>query len=96
MVTSNTLTALTSASFTPPANSLIVVMVGSDGAAAGTATTMAVTDTGGGLTWAEKAKANSTTSTYAGVWIAQVPAGSAVAGSKELYANQAIRRASIW
>jgi hypothetical protein len=73
VVTSNTLTALTTASFTPPAGSLIVVMIGSDGDGAST-TTMTVTDTGGGLTWIPLAQANAGNQEYAGVWIAQVPA----------------------
>jgi hypothetical protein len=74
VVSSNTLTALTTASFTPPDGSLIVVLIGSDGDGSGT-TTMAVTDTGG-LTWTPLAQANASNQEYAGVWVAQVPSGS--------------------
>ena len=74
VVTSSTLTALTTASFTPPDGSLIVALIGSDGSGAGT-TTVSVTDTGGGLTWIPLAEANAGNQEYAGVWIAQVPTG---------------------
>jgi hypothetical protein len=93
VVVSNTLTALTTASFTPPPGSLIVVLIGSDGAANGTTTTtMAVTDTGGGLTWIPLAQAASTSTEYAGVWIAQVPAGGAVSGSVQPRATVPVPR----
>lgn len=71
-------TTVTTASFTPPAGSLLVAMVGSDGAANGsTLTTMSVTDTSGlGLTWTQVVHASSTATCYAGVWLAQVPGGS--------------------
>jgi len=64
---------ITTASFTPPRGSLLVLMVSSNGSA-GT-TTMAITDTSGqNLTWAEQAKANGNSKGYAGVWSAQMPA----------------------
>jgi hypothetical protein len=65
-------TSFTSAAFTPPFSSLLVLMASSNGAA-GT-TTMAVTDTSGyGLTWVEQAKANGGSAGYSGVWTAQMP-----------------------
>src|SRR5882724_6399783 len=69
-VTSNTLTALTSASFTPPDGALLVALIGSDGSGSAT-TTMTVA--GGGLTWTPLAEANASSQEYAGVWVAQVP-----------------------
>jgi len=67
-----TATTLTSGSFTPPAGSLVVALVSSDGA--GSVTTMTVSDTGLGLTWTEKVKQNPAGSGYQGVWTAPVPA----------------------
>jgi hypothetical protein len=65
---STTLTAITSPSFTPPAGSLLVAMVGAFGTAA------TITDTSGlGLTWTLKSVM--TTDGYAAVWVAQMPAG---------------------
>jgi hypothetical protein len=65
-------TSITTASFSPPAGSLLVLMVSSNGAA-GT-TTMAVTDTSAlGLTWVEQAKRNGASNGYTGVWTAQMP-----------------------
>ena len=62
---------LTSASFTPPAGSLLVLMVSSNGASGTTA--MSVSDTSGlGLTWIEQVKANGSGKGYAGVWTAVV------------------------
>ncbi len=92
MVDTNSLTALTSASFTPPPGSLIVVMVQCDGSAVGSAT-CTVTDTGGGLTWIQKANTSAiSTSLYAGVWIAQVPAGISHAAS---YIRQGLPQAVV-
>src|SRR5258708_36742280 len=59
------------ASFTPPPGSLLVALTTSNGGAG--VTTMAVS--GGGLTWSELVKNNPSGGDYAGVWIAQVPAG---------------------
>lgn len=74
----STLTAITvtTASFTPPAGSLLVALVGSNGGA--TVTTMTVS--GGSLSWSEKVKNNPSGGDYAGVWIAQVPAATAPSG----------------
>lgn len=66
-------TTVTTASFTPPGGSLLVALVASDGGAG--VTTMTVS--GGGLTWTEQVKNNPSAGDYAGVWIAQVAAGSA-------------------
>lgn len=70
----STLTAITvsTASFIPPAGSLLVALVSSNGAAA--QTTMTVSD--GSLTWTEAVAGNTAGDGYVGVWIAQVPAGS--------------------
>lgn len=66
-------TTLTTAAFTPPAGALLVAVIAANGNV-GT-TTMALTDTSGlGLTWTEQSKANGSSSGYAGVWTAQVPA----------------------
>jgi hypothetical protein len=75
--TTMTATAVTSASFTPPAGSLIVAMIACNGAGSGSAETCTVTDTGGGLTWIQKAHTTAAASLYAGVWIASVPGGGA-------------------
>src|SRR5579864_1728600 len=76
VVSTMTLMAVTTASFTPPAGSLLVALVASDGGT-GT-TTMALSDTSGlGLTWVEKSKNNQVAGDYAGVWIAQLPGGAA-------------------
>lgn len=76
--TTMTATAVTSASFTPPAGSLIVAMIACNGAGSGSAETCTVTDTGGGLTWVQKAHTSAAASLYAGVWIADVPGGGAI------------------
>ena len=69
---------VTTASFTPPAGSLLVAMISSDGGAG--VTTFAVTDTSGlGLNWIEASKANASGGDYAGVWTAFMPGGSSAA-----------------
>ncbi len=60
-------------SFTPPDGALLVALVSSDGGSG--VTTFGVS--GGGLSWSEAKKQNATGGDYAGVWIAQVPAGAA-------------------
>jgi len=88
-------TTVTTASFTPPAGSLLVALVSSDGGSG--ITTMSVTDTGGGLSWSEPVKANVSSSDYAGVWIAQVPAVAYVpVYTQTSVTAQAVRRASLW
>jgi hypothetical protein len=64
-------TFVSCAGFTPPAGSLIVILIASNGGAA--VTTMGVS--GGGLTYVEVAKNNPSGGDYAGVWVAQVGSG---------------------
>jgi hypothetical protein len=64
-------TFVSCAGFTPPPGSLLVILIASDGGAA--VTTMSVS--GGGLTYIELVRNNPSAGDYAGVWIAQVPAG---------------------
>jgi hypothetical protein len=87
-VSTLTLTAVTTASFTPPAGSLLIALVASDGGLA--VTTMALSDTSGlGLSWTEQAVNNPSGGDYAGVWLAQVPAsgpaGKAPPGARMVY-----------
>jgi hypothetical protein len=73
---STSLTAISSPSFTPPAGSLLVLMVSA------LAASMAITDTSGlGLTWTQQSAM--VTDGYAGVWTAQVP-GSGITGTGSL------------
>lgn len=68
-------TAITSAAFTPPAGSLLVLMLSTNGGA--TSTTVGITDTSGlGLTWTEAVRANTASDGYSGIWTAQMPAAS--------------------
>lgn len=72
-------TTLASAAFTPPAGSLLVASIETNGG--GAVTTMAVTDTSGlGLTWTERVKANGAGNGYAGVWTALVPSAASPSG----------------
>lgn len=59
-------TAVATASFTPPAGSLLVALVSSDGAGSVTAMTVS----GGGLPWAEQVRQNPAGNGYVGVWTA--------------------------
>jgi hypothetical protein len=63
-------TTITSASFTPPAGSLLVAMVASDG---GTGTVTVTVSDSSSLTWTQRANAAGTHTGYAGVWTAPVP-----------------------
>jgi Domain of unknown function (DUF4082) len=66
-------TAASTIPLAPPAGSLIVAMVSSNGTT-GT-TTMAVTDSSGlGLTWTERVKRNTANNGYVGIWTAVMPA----------------------
>jgi hypothetical protein len=56
--------------FTPPAGSLLVALVASDGSTG----VLTMTVSGGGLTWTEQVKNNPSGGDYAGVWVAQVAA----------------------
>jgi hypothetical protein len=67
----------TSASFTPPASSLLVVAAQTNGNVVVTAT---VSDTGLGLTWTERVKQNTSGNGYSGIWTAPVPAAAVSAG----------------
>lgn len=62
-----TATTISTASFSPPAGSLLVAMVSNNGTGSGTLT---MTVSGGGLTWTQLA---GETLNAASVWIAQVP-----------------------
>lgn len=74
-------TATTTPAFQPPPGSLLVVAVSAIGSFnAGGVTTMTLSDTSGlGLTWTQVAVENGTGNGYVGVWVAQVPAGFALA-----------------
>jgi hypothetical protein len=89
VVSTTSLTAVTTASFTPPAGSLLVALVCSDGGVG--VTTMALTDTSGlGLTWVEQVHNNPAGGDYAGVWTAQIPA--AVSGQPPQPGSRAWRQ----
>jgi hypothetical protein len=63
--------SISTARFTPPMNSLLVVMVATAGSNVG----VNVTDDNGALTWFEQVKWASGTSGYAGIWTAVVVCG---------------------
>ena len=69
-------TSVTTASFSPPAGSLLVAMVGAD---ANTSTVVTVSDSSS-LTWTQQAVAQTTGALYAGVWTAKVPGTPGAAG----------------
>lgn len=70
----STTATTTSAAFTPPAGSLLVLMVATNGAS-GTVN-VGITDTSGlGLTWTEQIALHTTGTGYTGVWTAVMPAG---------------------
>lgn len=82
---------VTTASFNPPAGSLLVALVPSNGGAS--QVTMTVTDNlGTHLNWHEQVKTNVAGNDYAGVWIADVP-GAAPAG---LLPQQEHRRVPLY
>lgn len=65
-------TSMSTTAFSPPAGSLLVLMVQSNGSSG--VTTISVSDTSGlGLTWIEQVKSNTSGNGYAGVWTATVP-----------------------
>ena len=74
---SSTLTT-TSASFTPPASSLLVLTVQLNGGAG--SVTATISDTLGGLTWTNRAIQNSAGNGLSGIWTAPVPAAVAATG----------------
>ena len=63
---------LTTASFTPPAGSLLVACIASNGGA-GT-TTFSLSNSGTALNWTQKSQNNPAGGDYAGIWIADIPA----------------------
>ena len=72
-------TTVSTASFTPPAGSLLIAMVQSNGG--GSVTTMGITDTSGlGLTWTEQVKQDGAGNGYSGIWTAPMPAPAAAGG----------------
>lgn len=85
----------TTASFTPPAGSVVVAMVGAGGGNF-YGTTMTVTDTGGGLVWTQRAFTDGS-SHSSDVWTATVSSGPAIQPTEhQLYARQAVKRAALW
>jgi hypothetical protein len=70
VASTTTQTFVSCLNFVPPPGSLLVVLVASDGGAA--VTTMTVS--GGGLTFTELVKNNTSGNDYAGVWVADIPA----------------------
>src|SRR6185312_7445771 len=65
---------VSTASFSPPAGSLLVAMVQSNGG--GSVTSMGISDTSGlGLTWTEQVKQNGAGNGYSGIWTTTIPAG---------------------
>jgi hypothetical protein len=89
---------VTTASFSPPAASLLVALIGSDGYGANpSGTTMSVTSSPA-LTWTEMK--HSEVYCYAGVWVAQVPgsgpSAAVVPPERPHFVPQAVSRASNW
>jgi hypothetical protein len=66
-------TAITSPAFSPPAGSLLMLAIASNGSSG--SVTFGITDTSGlGLTWTEAVRANTAGDGYSGIWTAQLPA----------------------
>ncbi len=94
VVDSTSLTALTTASFTPPGGTLLVAQVATDGS--GGAITMAVTSSPS-LTWTERVSVSSSVGGAFGsisVWTAAIP-GAAAAG-RSLVVPQAVKRSYFY
>jgi hypothetical protein len=72
-------TAVTTASFTPPAGSLLVAIVAHCSSAASSIT---ISNSGVALTWTQRAYLSTTAGTGSGVWIADAPAASASVPSR--------------
>jgi hypothetical protein len=69
-------TSATTAAFTPPAGSLLVAMVATNGGAG--VVTVTLTDTSGlGITWVEQRKQNASGGGYSGVWTGTMPGAAA-------------------
>ena len=69
-VSSTSLTAITSASFTPPPGSLLVAIVAHCSSAVSSVT---ITNSGTALTWHQRAYLSTSAGTGSGVWVADVP-----------------------
>jgi hypothetical protein len=70
-------TSMTTASFAPPAGSLLMASVGSNGGSG--IVSISVTDTSGlGLTWVEQEAQHATGNGYTGIWTAFMPVSSTV------------------
>ena len=92
--TTTSATALTTASFTPPAGKLIVVLALVDGGTGGTGSA-SISDTSGlGLTWAPYAIAAGPP--WTGIWTTTMPGAGTVTGARPYTVQQAIKRASLW
>jgi hypothetical protein len=71
-------TSLTTASFTPPGGSLLVVMISTNG---GSGTTNVTVSDSSGLSWTQQSHQNGGSTGYTGVWTARVPSsGTLLAG----------------
>lgn len=86
-VSTTSATTIATASFTPPAGSLLVAQVSCNYSGTGTLT-MVVTDSTGRLTWTQL---TGEALDMASVWVAQVPIDIPVARS-----NQAVMRSALW
>lgn len=86
---------LTTASFTPPAGSLVAAIV-TTAEAAGGVQTMTVGDTGGGLTWTQQVSSAFTALGYVGIWTAPVPGGAVAAPASLISYQQAVMTAATW
>jgi hypothetical protein len=72
-------TTKTTAAFTPPPGSLLVLMAATNGTASHVVG-LSVTDTSGlGLTWTQQVVAHNSGSGYSGIWTAQIPNNPALA-----------------
>lgn len=83
---------VTSASFVPPAGSVLVAMI--NGGGQGTPGTFTMTVTGGGLTWTQRAGNSPAADQNSWVFTATMPGGAPPARS--LVASQAVKRAAFY
>jgi hypothetical protein len=89
-ISDNSHTFVQTASFTPPASSLLVAVVAHD--SGGVPETITITDTyPGGLTWHQLIFQNGAAFMGAGVWVADVPGGGAVTSGPPIYPRPAQR-----
>lgn len=85
MVWSSTASTVTTASFTPPPDSLLVALVAGEGDGANT-TTVSVSDTSG-MRWTQQSIGNGPADGYSGVWTAFVPPNVFLFSGSEADAN---------